>query len=75
MKTIMKLYVCEDGIIAALFFFLWYVAGEFFHSSSNAAGIFMESYFIHFPFHCTIQYGKHSRQQKAIVSIIRKISN
>jgi len=73
MKTITKLQVREDGIAAALFFFSWYIAREFFHSANHAAGIFMESYCIRLPFRCTIQYGKHSRQQLAIVSFIRHI--
>lgn len=72
MKTITTLQIREDGMGAALFFFLWYIARNFFHSAENAAGIFMESYYIHLPFSCIIQYGKHSRQQLAILSICKK---
>lgn len=74
MKTITKLQVCEDGMAAALFFFLWHVAIKFFHGAGNATGIFMENYYIRLPFDCTLQYGKHSRQKKAIVSVIRLIN-
>lgn len=75
MKTITKLQVRDDGMAAALFFFLWYIAREVFHSADNAAGIFMESYYIKLPFDCTIQYGKHSRQKLAMVSICKRIIN
>lgn len=74
MKTITKLYVCENGMIAAFFFFLWHIAREFFHNAGNDAGIFMERYDIRLPFRYVIGYGKHSRQQKAILSIC-KINN
>ncbi len=71
MKTITKLQLCDDGMAAALFFFCWYISNKFFRASGNDEGMFMESYCIRLPFNYTIQYRKHSKQKKAIVSVIR----